>query len=514
MVAKIITKYDKHVHRFLEITPGVLTWALLLSPVWLGLIFPQAIVYLLTFLTVYWAYLAIRHGIGMILGYRRYKKEMAEDWYKKCQLLDFSTLPDEKTLPTSLSNVRHFILIPTVNEAQNVLKEPIESILNQTFPTNQIVLVYTVEERGVKQALPGIENLLEKHRHKFYKVFSYVHPAGIEGEAIGAGAANRTWGATHAIEELKKSGEDMKNYIFSTFDADHILHPQFLARLTHAYLTEDKRQDKFYSSAVPLFDNNYWRVPTIMRIQATATLLGSLSDWIVEKKTTKDSFAAYSTGLQTLIDANFWDVGLGIDDTIFYWRAFFAKDGNFTGVPFFIPYSADAVEGPTFVAAHKSLYKQLLRWGWGVIDFPLSIKEFLKNKRIKLGLKLAWLIKHLEKRVILINIVFLITFGFALLTLVNPNVKQTNFAYSVPKIMSMILTVTLVFFVPTTLIRFKMVKPWPKNWSILRKFMAILEAPMVMINLLTFSTIPFIEAQTRMLLGKKMKDLYHTPKVR
>jgi hypothetical protein len=122
--------------------------------------------------------------------------------------------------------------------------------------------------------------------------------------------------------------------------------------------------------------------------------------------------------------------------------------------------------------------------------------------------------KHIEHRVILINIVFLITFGFGMVTLVNPYVKQSNFAYSLPDIMSTILTITLIFLIPGTYYRTKLAGEPPKNWPLYKKFLVFLEGPLIILNLLTYSFFPWIEAQTRMMLGKQMKDLYHTPKVR
>lgn len=497
----------------MEIIPGTLTWGVLLSPVWLGILFPQFIVYILIALTVYWAFMATRHSWGMLKGYGLYKEEMAQDWQKKCQELDFSVLPEPETLPETLDELKHFVLIPAVNEPYEVLKPAFDAYYNQTYPKDKIVLVYTIEEVGAAEVTASLKKIFAGRESEFADVLIYTHPAGIEGEAIGAGAANRTWGAKHAIEHLQSKGENLRNYIFSTFDADHVLNEQFLSRLTHLYLTNDKRDNHFYQSAVALFDNNYWDVPIFMRIEATSVALGGLSEWSIPGKL-KDTFAAYSSSLQTLLDADFWDVSLGIDDQIFYWRAFFKRKGDFTGLPHYIPYSADAVKGHTFVASCKSLYKQLVRWGWGVIDFPLSIKEFLKNGEIPFHLKVAWLFRHLEKRVLLIDSVFLITFGFALLTFANPDVKQATFAYSLPDIMSAILTVTLIFFLPITIVRFKLVKPMPEDWPYWKRFLAVLEAPLVIINMLSFSFIPHIEAQTRMLLGKKMKDLYHTPKVR
>jgi hypothetical protein len=110
--------------------------------------------------------------------------------------------------------------------------------------------------------------------------------------------------------------------------------------------------------------------------------------------------------------------------------------------------------------------------------------------------------------------VFLITFGFAILTFVNPAVKQSSFAYSLPDTMSWILTFTMIFLIPPTYYRAKIAPPMPKEWSFGKKILMNLEGVAVIINLLTFSFFPFLEAQTRMMLGKRMKDLYHTPKVR
>jgi len=116
--------------------------------------------------------------------------------------------------------------------------------------------------------------------------------------------------------------------------------------------------------------------------------------------------------------------------------------------------------------------------------------------------------------VLLLNTVFLITFGFSLVTLVNPYVKQSNFAYSLPHIMSLILTITLVCILPGTYYRVKLSAPFPKDWPWWKRGLSVfIEGPLIIVNLLTYSFFPAIEAQTRMLFGKKMKDLYHTPKV-
>jgi hypothetical protein len=514
MLTSFVEKHDKKVNRFFEIILGAFTWTLLLSPIWLGLLYPPAVVYLLAFLTVYWSYLGFKHARGLHLGYKRYSKEIKVDWWKECKKLNFSKLPDKKTLPKDLKAVRHFILIPVVNEPEAILADSIDSIFNQSFPTEQITLVYTMEEKYSKEMTARLKKLIGPRENKLRKFMFFVHPAGIPGEAVGVAGANRTWGAKHAVEELKKSKENIRDYVFSGIDADHVLHKEYISRLTHLYLSSDARDHHFYSTAVHLFHNNLWEVPTVMRIEANAITLGSLSDWGKGGPKMAATFAAYSASLQTLVDADYWDVALGIDDTIFYWRAFFTRNGDFDGIPHYIPYSADAVQGANYIDSYKSLYKQLLRWGWGAIDFPLSMKEFLRNKKIEFSKKLSWFLILFERRILLVNIVFLITFGFSLVTLVNPDVKQTNFAYSLPSIMSIILTITLVFLLPTTFYRFKLGTKIPEGYPLWRRVLVFFEGPLIIFNLLTFSFFPFIEAQTRMMFGKRMKDLYHTPKVR
>ena len=514
MIEALVEKYDKKISRLLEILPGLFTWLLLLSPIWLGLLYPSAMVYLITFLSVYWFFLAFKHTLGIAIGYNRYQKELGIDWAKECEKLDFVGLPDRQTIPNSLEDTKHFVLIPAVNEPYDVLKESFDSLALQTYPTDRITVVYTIEERYARETTSRLDSIIGNRRNLFDEILIYMHPAGISGEAVGVGGANRTWGARRAVDHLLSDGKIIKNYIFSSLDADHVIHPHYLSRLTHLYLTSDKRYNRFYSTAVHLFNNNHWRVPAMMRIEANSVTLGGLSDWVVGKLATKDTFAAYSCSLQTLIDADFWDVRVGIDDSVFYWRAFFARNGDFVGTPHYIPYSADAVEGKSYIKAYTSLYRQLLRWGWGVITIPMSIKGFLKNNNVPFSRKFAWIVKHFERFVILINVVFLITFGFSLLTLVNPYVRQSSFAYSLPDMMSTIMTITLIFLIPSTIYRTRIAPPMPSTWPLWKKFTAFLEGPMVILNLLTFSFFPFVEAQTRLMFGTKMKDLYHTPKLR
>lgn len=498
--------------RFLEFLPGFLTWIVLTTPIWLGILAPTAVAFILTFLSLYWVYLAMQQTVGLVVGYKRYRYEIAQDWNKKCEELDFSKLPEKSTLPDNLDEVKHLLIIPTVNEPLNILEPTFKSLAEQSYAKkDSIYLVFTCEERGKETVRQSISTLKEKYP-AFNHIFFYVHPKDIPGEMVGTGSANRTWGAKHAVEDLTAAGVNLKNVIFTTFDADTILHKEFIARLTYAYLTCEQRYNHFYETAVFLFNNNFWNVHALMRIEASSTTLGTLATSTINQDT-RETFSCYSAALDTLLAADYWHVGL-IDDAVFYWRAFFARKGNFKPCIFYVPNSSDAVQGDTFLRAHKSLYKQLLRWGWGSVTTPIALKGFLDNKDIPWSTKFIWSYSRAERHMIFRTIVFLITFGFAILTFVNRNVRQTTIAYKLPDIISVILTIGLVFLIPNMLIRQKLVKPFPKEWSIIRKLLTYLEGPLVIVNLLTFSFIPFLEAETKMMLGKGHKTLHYTPKYR
>lgn len=504
---------NSKLQRLFEIIPGLLTWVVLSLPIWLGIVAPGLVALILTFLSIYWVYLAGTFTIGLITGYRKYKQEIAMDWFKKCEELNFDSLPEKTTLPKSLAEVKHFLLIPMVNEPYPVLDTTFKSIADQNYKHKEnIVIVASIEERGAVSVIESLERLKEKYKDAFKEVLVYVHPAGIPGELVGGGAPNRTWGAKHAIEDLKSKGYNLRDFIFTTFDADTSIHKEFLARLTYEYLICNKRDNYFYSTTVFLFNNNIWNVHPLMRIEANSVTMGVLSSWSISGDT-KETFSCYSTSLDTLIAADYWDVGL-IDDTVFFWRAFFARKGDFKPKTFHVPNSSDAVHADTFLKAHVSLYKQLLRWGWGSITTPLALTEFVRNKEIPLSAKIIWAYNKAERHLIFRTIVFLITFGFAILSLVNENVRQTTIAYRLPNVISIISTFGLFFFIPSTVLAHKLNPPIPKEWPIWKKALTYLEAPLIVVNLLTFSFIPFLEAETKMMLGRRYKNLHFTPKHR
>lgn len=498
MIKNLVEKHDDKFQRLFEIVPGFLTWSVLLSPLWLGKIAPYAVAFFLTFLAIFWVYRAFLHLIGVIIGYKRYKKEMEVDWFRKVQGL------------WGFEHLKHLIIIPCVNESYEVLESSFASIANQKYPPENIFIAFSVEEKNSKRVLANVEKIKRKFGDRLGTVWTFVHPQGIPGEAVGA-AANRTWAGRRALEKMRELDLKTEDFLMTTFDADMRMHPQFLPRLSYAFLTEPDRMNRFYQTAVYLFDNNLWEVPPMMRIQANSITLAVLSSWVIEPHI-KDTWSCYSVPLLTLIETGFWDTSLGVDDTPFYWNTLIRKKGNFEGNHFYVPVYADAVQDKGVIKTHVSQYKQLLRWGWGVITFPIAMKGFLTTK-MPLSLKLSKLYHILEQYTIWRTVTFLITFGFLLLFLVNPDVRLTSVGHQLPQITGIILTTAFIFLFPLTIFRARISKTMPKKWPWWKKFWGWLEGPLVIINLLTYTFIPYVDAETRLMVGKRL-EFWPTPKVR
>jgi len=495
---KFVEEHDRFFQRLFEITPGVITWAVLLSPIWLGRIAPLAVAFFITFLVVYWVYRAVIHLIGVAVGYRRYQNELKIDWSKKS--LDL----------WGYGRLKHLIVIPSVNEPYEVLEESFASLAAQKFPKDRVFISFSAEEKYSKRVLNDIERIKKKFGRKLGTVWTTSHPYGLPGEAVGA-AANRTWAAKNALREIKELGLNTNDFVITTLDADMRLHSQYLPRLAYAFLTEPDRLNKFFQTAAYLFDNNLWEVPLLMRIQANSISLAVLASWVAEPQH-KDTWSCYSVALPTLIEAGFWNPAIGVDDTTFYWSAFLKKEGKFEGSHFYIPVYADAVQDAGLLKTHIAQYKQLLRWGWGIIIFPIAMKGFLTTK-IPLSLKLSKTYNLIEKFAIWYTLVFSVTFGFPLLSAINPDIKLTTLGYLLPRISGAVLTSAVILLLPLTIYRLKITLPPPRNWPWWKKLIVWLEGPLIIVNLLVYNFLPYLDAQTRLMFGKRL-EFWPTPKMR
>lgn len=500
-----VQKYDNFFQRLFEIIPGILVWIFLLSPIWAGITIPYFIINLLVVLSVYWLYRAAVMTVGIALGYHNFRKAVKINWLKETQKLDRTLLANSEELPEG-NLPKQLIVIANYGESYEVLSRSIKALMNQNYPRELLYLAVSIEQRKADKDADYAKRgeYLRRDFGDFFgeRLMFFVHPANIPGEAVGA-AANRTWGTKNAVEVLEERGEKISEFLITAPDGDLVFHKEYLGAIAYKWLTAEKRNQKFYQTALYTFNNNYWNVPLLVRILMINLTLPVLASGVFEKHK-RETWSCFTLNLQVMKAVNYWDTSLAIDDTTFYWRPYFYFNGDWYCEVFYIPLSADAIYHPSYIKNHLEQYKQYVRWGWGVITVPLALKTLLSSKKIPFFTKVNKIYHLFEVFVFWKVLAFLIAFGIPIVLIIRRDLDNYVIAYTLPQTVSSILSLATLLLIPSTFYKILIIPPRPQNMSKLKYVLTLLiEAPLNIVSLFTFSFLPFIEATTRMMFGQK-----------
>ena len=114
-----------------------------------------------------------------------------------------------------------------------------------------------------------------------------------------------------------------------------------------------------------------------------------------------------------------------------------------------------------------------------------------------------------------LTVVFVLTFGLNIMQILNKDYQYTVFAYNLPKMLSYIFTIIMLSNIAIVIFKRK-ITPVPKDWKWYRYVLDFLETYLIVVNMITFSFIPYVQAVTEMMLGlgKYKRNFYVTEKVR
>lgn len=481
--------------KLFEFIPGFFTWTIMLSPIVASILeITEVIVIYVSFLTIYWSFRGMRFAAGLIIGYNRMKRDVARDWVGDIEEID-------KPLPY------YMVLCPFVREGIETVQPTIQAWADQDIGSKRISIVFALEERCSDESLKTVETIKKKYKNTFREILTYVHPNDIEGEVMGVKGANINWATRHFVKEIEGRGEKAEDYLVMSCDIDRRPESKYLSAVTYKYLTVDSPKKKFYCTAVHTYQNNIWRVPVLVRAFSMTLTLVILHNWVVHPER-RDTWSEFIVNLDSVKKIGYWDPEVGIDDTPFYWNARIRFNGDFRGEEVYIPHHNDAVENATRLETYKALYKQQLRWGWGIIVFPITFAGLYKNKKIPLKKKLHMLYTLLDNQLLFLTVIYMITFALPIVGFISSDYNYSSASYNLPRIMSYILTGVMLLNLPVFFVRRKLIKV-PKGWGILRNLQDVIETFMVTINMLTFGFIPKVHAQTEMMLGKTFRKVYY-----
>jgi hypothetical protein len=501
--------------KVLSVVPGVITIFLLTSPIWASIFgFPQLVLYYITFLAVFWVFKSITASVGNFVAFSRMQKTLATDWNEKIEKLPFEKDLATDYLPKTYDDFNHAVMIPFYKEDYETLSTTMKALADSEYDTkNKVYVVLAVEESGGPEAEENAKRLQKDFKDSFKTIRYYIHPKDIPGEVKGIAGANLRFAAREFVKEVTAEGLKIENFLVTKFDSDLRVHSKFLSALTFKYLTTRDRYHCFFSPAIMLYSNNYWNVPILMRVISSSITLATMSEWITAKNT-KQSFSCYSFNLHLLDRIDYWDPRIGVDDTSFYWNAYLHLDGRFRGEEFYVPTYMDAVHAGDFVKTHVAQYKQLHRWGWGVIVFPMTLQGLLRNNRIPPLERLGSIMNLFQVYNIWVTIAFLLTFGIPMIALMNRDFGLLGIAHVLPRVISYLLTFSLIGLFPSRFILEELYGSPPKEKGVIFYLWHFFEQILLTFTMLTFNFLPYIQAQFEMMFGKMKKEHMITPKAR
>ncbi len=488
MIKTFVERYDKQVHRFLEILPGTFSWSLILFPVWGSFWIPHYVAYFIILFDIFWFYKSATFALSALVSHVRLNASKKYDW-----LADAKRLPDFK-------KVHHLVVVPTYMEPLHTLERGINSLASQDMPLSQISVVVAFEQREGKSAKDKAKVLSSKYGRKFANFIVTFHP-DISGEVKGK-SSNEAYGGKYAKKVLvDKQGRDINFITITSKDADGELSEKYFSALTYKFLTAENKHLAFWQPII-LFYSNIWRVPAPIRVMMALSSVWQTG--VVNRTDRLVNYSMYSLSLKLLDDVGYWDVDVIPEDYRIFFKSYYAKEGKVEVLPLHLPVIADAAESTSYVKSLINLYEQEKRWAWGVSDDAYFIKNWMIHTEIPFWQRTVRLLKVLEDHFLWPVNWFAITLGANIPVLLNPAFAQTVMGQNLPKVSFGILTACWVFLAIVIILDIRQ-RPKRGDVSLFRKLTLPLEYFMMPVVTFIFTALPGIDAHTRLMLGKYLE---------
>ncbi len=502
-------------YRFFEILPGALSWTLILLPLILSLInVTVAVFFILLYLLIFFVR-SIAYTTRALAGYRTMKRHMKLDWNGLAADVEageptgsdikrpkwhFDNLkryrakdPEQTFRPSELT---HAIIIATVNESREVLEPTIQAVLASDYDAKKVILVIAYEGRAGKQAEARVKDLIKLYGDKFKHAMAVKHPAGVPGEIVGKGA-----NITHAGRALKrylaKEKLDPARVLVTTLDADNRPDPRYLPALSYVYCVAPDPVNASFQP-LPMFTNNIWDAPTLMRVIATGNNLFYIVT--TQRPHLSRNFSAHAQSMRALIDMDFWSVRTIVEDGHHFWRSYFHFDGDYRVYPLSIPIYQDAVLAEGYMRTIKAQFYQLRRWTYGASDVAyVADKGFWhKNHASKFDV-VAKFLRLLEGHVTWATGPLLIYFAAFIPPLIHP---QNLAANQLPLIVSRVQRVGIVGLLATIYVCLITLPPRPARYKRHHHIFMLTQWIFLPVTSLAYGCLAAFNSQTRLMFKR------------
>ena len=527
-----LNRRETFLQRFFEVLPGLTSWTLLLGlvslSVWAPLVaaivviaFMLAWVLRIFYLTIflYFSYIRLSFEKGTdwlarIRGVDRLDVYLGEvrrlprekDWHARMSLRihqkDLERLEQSPVRPPRSSEIFHLVVIPVVKEMSEVVEVSVASVAGNEALSRQMLVVFALEGRAGESVKEGMRRIAAHYRSRFMEFLVVEHPDGLPGEARVKGA-NATFAAKAAARYFEDRKISFENVIVSCFDADTVVGPDYFACLTYGFMTcPDRHRASF--QPIPMFHNNIWEVPGFARVIETGSSFFQFVETTDPERLV--TFSSHSMSFKALVDVGYWSVDMISDDSGIFWKAYLHFDGLYQVVPLPITLSMDVVDAGSWWGTVVSLYKQKRRWAWGVENFPLVMRGFLANRKIPFYDKVRHTFKMFEGHVSWAVLPFILTFvGWLPVISSGSEFSNTVLYYSAGRFTQTIFGLSTLALLGTIAMSLWLLPKKKKRFTLFWTLIHGLEWFLIPFILVFLSAMPALDAQTRLMLNRRME---------
>lgn len=484
----------KFAYRLLEILPGFLSWLVLLGTIILSFFEPIWVAVFIICFDVYWLIKVIYLAVYLLFSYGRLKRNEKIAWLEKCKSLRVIDRP-------KFEEIYHLIIIPMVDEEVNIVKQTFQALINSNYPKDKMIVVLATEERVGDCADQIVKEILAEFSGQFYYLQVTKHPDNIIGEIKGKGS-NETWAARQIKKFIDERGLSYESIITSVLDVDTCVHSEYFGILTYKFLTVPDHLHASYQP-VPMFFNNLWDSPALMRIVAMSTTFWMLMEQGRPEKLY--TFSSHSMSFKTLVEVGFWETDVVSEDSRIFWQCFMKYNGEYRCEPLLIPVYMDTVLANSFWQSVTNQYKQQRRWAYGAENIPYVLSKFAQNKKIPLLKKMGhgfWVVEGMLSWAT--NSILIFVAGWLPLLVGGEAFSKSLLAQNLPYITQVLMTLAMLGMVVSATLSMLMLPPRPKRHKQHKILFMLLQWILLPISTIFLGAVPALDAQTRLMFGKYM----------
>lgn len=507
---------ERRLYRFLEMVPGILSFGTLFVLIIFSYFNPVLVAYFLIAFDVYWLLQVIYLAMYLISSYRKVRKNSKVDWKEKVlSLVPSASFPNEALINNSYkyTDIWQVVILPTYNEDVEIIRTCLTALLEDGFPTKQMIVALAMEERAGEHAKVRAEVIKNEFASKFGHFIITFHPDNIDGELKGKGA-NQAW----CGKELKTTVIDKENIpydkiLVSVFDIDTIIRPGYFYALTYKFLTIAKPYRTSYQP-VPVYHNNIWGAPFFSRVAASSNTFWQMMMQIRQEKLV--TYSSHSMTWRALVDIGFWSSKMVSEDSRIFFHCLVHYQGDYFVEPLYVMISMDATADKNFLMTARSLYKQQRRWAWGAENVAYLIFNYLKMKKGALNKRRVFnhiLIQLYGFHSWGTSALIIAVIGWLPMLLGGDRFNSTVLSGNLPAISSNLMNLAMIGMILSAILSNLLLPKRPKKYSAWKSIAMVIEWIFVPVTIVIFGAIPCLDAQARLMFGKYM-GFWVTPKER